>query len=91
MLAGIGVSEPGYAISPSWLNSSLPASNPSSSQLGPSLTTLSAAIDNAVTSFTVVKAQTIPFATTYIIQIDSEQMLVKAVTTSTNALTVTRA
>ena len=30
--AEIGVSEPGYAISPSWLNSSLPLTNPASTQ-----------------------------------------------------------
>ena len=35
---GIGTYEPGYAISPSWLNSSLPTSNSSSTQLGGQLT-----------------------------------------------------
>ena len=91
VLNGIGVSEPGYAISPSWLNSSLPSTTPGSSQLGSAFTTLSGAIDNAVTSFTVVKAQTVSFASTYIIQIDGEQMLVTAVNTGTNTFTVTRA
>ncbi len=32
-LEGLGTSEPGYAISPSWLNSSLPTTNPSSTQV----------------------------------------------------------
>ena len=73
-----------------WLNSSLPPSDPSSSQLGGALTTLLAPIDNAVTSFAVAKAQTIPFPNTYIIQIDNEQMLVTAVNTATNTLTVIR-
>ena len=90
VLTGIGVSEPGYAISPSWLNSSLPTTNPSSSQLGPSLTTLPTGIDNAVTSFAVARAQTIPFASTYIIQIDNEQMLVTGVNIESNILTVVR-
>jgi hypothetical protein len=87
---GIGTYEPGYAISPSWLNSSLPTSNSSSTQLGGQLTTLSAAINNMVTSFAVAKAPTIPFETEYIIQIDSEQMQVTNADTSTNILSVTR-
>jgi hypothetical protein len=84
------VSEPGFQISPSWLNSSLPSSNPSSTQLGGVLTTLTAPIDYAVTTFGVALAQTISFETNYLIQIDSEQMLVTNVNTSTNTLTVTR-
>jgi hypothetical protein len=54
------------------------------------LTTLSADIDNAVTSFTVASAPDIPFAKTYVIQIDNEQMLVITVSAETNTLTVTR-
>jgi hypothetical protein len=91
VLTGIGVIEPGYAISPSWLNSSLPSGTAGSSQLGSQLTTLPGAIDSSVASFSVAKATTIPFASTYLIQIDSEQMLVTAVDTTTNTLTVTRA
>ena len=89
VLRGLGVSQPGFDISSQWLNSSLPVSNPSSTQLRP-LTTLPASIDRVVTSFTVAAAQTIPFATSYIIQIDSEQMLVTAVITKANRLIVTR-
>jgi hypothetical protein len=87
--AGLGVSKPGYEISSQWLNSSLPAANPSSTQLKP-LTTLPAPIDGVVTSFSVATAQTIPFATSYIIQIDGEQLLVTAVNAKANRLAVTR-
>ncbi len=87
---GLGVAEPGYAISPSWLNSSLPSTTAGSSQLGGILTTLSAAIDNAVTSIPVVSTTTIPYATSYIIQIDNEQMLVNSVDSSAKTLSVTR-
>ena len=87
--AGLGVSKPGFEISPQWLNSSLPAANPSSTQLKP-LTTLPAPIDNVVTSSSVAAAQTIPFATSYIIQIDGEQLLVTAVNAKANRLAVAR-
>ncbi len=87
---GLGITEPGYALSPSWLNSSLPTSNGKSTQLGGQLTTLSTVINGTVTSISVAKAQTIPFATSYLIQVDAEQMLVTSVNTSNNTLTVTR-
>lgn len=90
VVKGLALAEPGYAISPSWLNSSLPTSNASSTQLGSPMTTLSGQIDSTVDTFAVVKAKTVSFASTYIIQIDSEQMLVTAVNTGANTLTVTR-
>lgn len=90
VLTGLGVSEPGFAISSLWLNSSLPPSNANSSQLGSSMTTLASQIDDVVGTFAVVQASTVPFASTYIIQIDNEQMLVTAVDTGVNTLTVTR-
>ena len=90
VVTGLGVIEPGYAISPLWLNTSLPTSNPQSTQLGTSLTTLSAPIDNIVTTFSVVKAPTEPYESTFLIQIDNEQMLVTGVNTGANTLTVTR-
>ena len=89
--AGIGISEPDYAISPSWLNSSLPSTTAGSTQLGPQpLTSLSASINAAATSLSVVNAPSIPFAATYVIQIGNEQMLVTAVNQSANTLIVTR-
>jgi len=90
VLNGLGIIEPGYAIAPSWLNSGIQPGQAGSSQLGGTLTTLSAAIDSSVTSVGVAKATTIPFATTYIVQVDNEQMLVTAVDTTSNTLTVTR-
>ena len=89
--AGIGIIEPGYAISPSWLNSSLPTTNSSSTPLaGSPFMTLSAAVDNVTNSIPVVQATTVPFASSFIIQIDSEQMLVTTVNMIANTLTVTR-
>jgi len=95
VIAGLGVSEPGYAISPSWLNSSLPTTNPASTQLSNlNLTTLTSAIDNTVTSLPVARAESVayvlPFATTCTVQIDSEQMLVTSTDTGSNTLTATR-
>jgi Listeria-Bacteroides repeat domain (List_Bact_rpt) len=90
VLSGTGVAQPGYQISPAWLNSSLPAGTAGSSQVGGTITTLGAGIDNVVTAIPVTKAFTIPFEATFIIQVDSEQMLVTAVDTGSNTLTVTR-
>jgi hypothetical protein len=89
VLTGLGVSEPGYAISPHWLNSSLPPGTPGSTQLG-ALTTLTSAIDAAVTAIPVANATTIPFASTYVAQIDNEQMLVSSANTAAKTLAVTR-
>ena len=50
VLEGLGIIEPGYAVSRSWLNSALPPGTPGSTQLGPVKTTLSAAIDASVTT-----------------------------------------
>jgi len=86
----LGVSQPGFAISPSWLNSSLPTGTAGSTQLGGELTVLTAAIDNMVTSLPVKDPVTIPFATTFLIQIDNEQMLVNSVDTVAKTINVTR-
>jgi hypothetical protein len=54
--------------------------------------TLSTAVDNlaTTTNISVVAATTVLYASTFIIQIDSEQMLVTSVDTTANILTVTR-
>ena len=88
---GLGVSQPGYDVSSRWLNSSLPVSDPHSTQLGGQWTTLPALIDNVVTTFSVVNALAEPYQLTFIIQIDDEQMLVTSVDATANTYTVTRA
>jgi hypothetical protein len=90
VLNGLGITEPGYAISPSWLNSSIPAGQPHSSQLGGTLSTLSAAIDATVTTLPLVKASLSPFATTFVVQVEDEQMFVSSVNTGANTFTVLR-
>ena len=87
---GLGFSEPGFAISPSWLNSSLPPGTAGSSQLGAQLTVLTVAIDSIVTSLPVKDPATVPFAKTFLIQIDNEQMLVNKVDAGAKTMTVTR-
>jgi hypothetical protein len=87
---GLGFSEPGSAISFAWLNSSLPPGTPGSSQLGGQLTVLTTAVDNTVTSLPVKDPATIPFATTFLIQIDDEQMLVNSVDAGSLTMNVTR-
>lgn len=91
VLSGLGVIEPGFAVSPSWLNSALPPGTPGSSQLGPVKATLSAAIDASVTTIPLAQALPIPpFATSWIIQVDSEQMLMTAADTGHQTVTVQR-
>ena len=91
VLEGLGVTEPGYAVSPSWLNSALPPGTPGSSQLGPVKTTLSAAIDASVTTIPLTTGLPIPpFASTWIVQVDSETMLMTAADTGNMTITVQR-
>jgi hypothetical protein len=91
VLEGLGVIEPGYAVSPSWLNSALPPGTPGSSQLGPVKTTLSAAIDASVTTIPLTTGLPIPpFASTWIVQVDSETMLMTAADTGNKTITVQR-
>ena len=87
---GLGFSQPGYEISPSWLNSSLSLGTAGSSQLGGELTVLTAAIDNAAMTLPVAAPATIPFSTTFLIQIDNEQMLVNSVDAGAKTMNVTR-
>jgi len=91
VVTGLGIEEPGYAISPSWLNSSLPTSNPSSTQLGGQLAALSGAINATATTIGVSSVPNLAFASTYIIQIDNEQMLVTSSNGGAKTLTVARA
>ena len=91
VLTGIGVSQPGFAISPSWLNSSLPPGTASSSQVeGSPMTALTAAVDSISTTLPVGDARMIPFAPNYIVQVESEQMLVTTADSGAKTLTVTR-
>jgi len=91
VLTGIGVSEPGFAISPSWLNSSLPPTDPNSAQVeGTPMTALTAAVDDALTTLVVGDARMLPFANSYIVQVESEQMLVTSADSGAKTLTVTR-
>jgi hypothetical protein len=87
---GIGTFWPGYEISPYWLNSSLPAGTPGSNQLSGQATVLTAAINNVVNTIPVQSVLSYPFETTFVIQIDSEQMLVTSTDSSTETMTVTR-
>ena len=90
VLTGLGVAEPGYAISPSWLNSSLPPTNTASTQVGGKLTTLSAAINNTTTSVSVGDAPSVPFAKTFLVQVENETMFVTNVDANSKTMTVTR-
>ena len=91
VLQGLGVIEPGYAVSPHWLNSALPPGTTGSTQLGPVKTTLSAAIDASVTTIPLATGLPIPpFATTWIVQVDSETMLMTAADTGNKTITVQR-
>jgi Listeria-Bacteroides repeat domain (List_Bact_rpt) len=91
VLEGLGVIESGYAVSPSWLNSALPPGTSGSTQLGPVKTTLPAAIDASVTTIPLATGLPIPpFASTWIVQIDSESMLMTAADTGNKTITVQR-
>jgi len=92
VITGIGTFWSGYELSAYWLNSSLPPLSPGSNQLGGPDTCLTAAIDAAVTTTTIpVKAVlSFPFETTFVIQIDSEQMLVTGSDGSAETMTVVR-
>jgi hypothetical protein len=90
VLNGLGIIEPGYAISPSWLNSSIPAGQPGSTQIGGKLSTLTAAIDATATTLPLKSAPTSPFVTTFEVQVENETMFVSSVDTSANTFTVTR-
>jgi hypothetical protein len=91
VLEGLGAIEPGFDVSPGWLNSALPPGTPGSSQLGPVKTMLSAAIDASVTAIPLTSGLPIPpFATTWIVQVDSETMLMTAADTGNKTITVQR-
>jgi hypothetical protein len=80
---------PGAQLSWKWLNSSLPPGTSGSTQLE-DWTTLTDDIDATTTSINVADAQPLPFAPTYVIEIDSEQMVVTSVDTTAKSFTVTR-
>jgi len=90
VVTGIGTYWPGYELSAYWLNSSLPPLSPGSNQLGGPDTVLTAAIDGVVTTIPVKGVLSFPFETTFVIQIDSEQLLVTGSDSSANTMTVTR-
>jgi hypothetical protein len=92
---GLQLSNPsyiGYQTSMTWLNSSLPTSNPSSTMLSGSIGQLISAITATSTSITLSGNFSVPYETTYAIQIDNEQIQVTGSTAqgSNEILTVTR-
>ena len=85
----------GYATAYTWLNSSLPTSNSSSTQLfrnGPnaSFGHLVSAIDASVTSLTTDTGFSGAYDASFLIQIENEQMLVTAQSSTYEIFTVTR-
>jgi hypothetical protein len=91
VLTGLGITEPGFEISPSWLNSSLPPTDPHSTQVESSpMTALTAAVDDTHTTLDVGNARTLAFASSYIVQVESEQMLVTDADSGAKTLTVQR-
>ena len=90
VLTGLGVSEPGFEISPRWLNSSLPAGTVGSTQIGEKLANLTASVDTATTLLQLDEFHTVPFEEAFIAQVDEEQMLVTNSDSNLKTYTVVR-
>ena len=91
VLKGLGIAEGGYDEAGYWLNSSLPPGTAGSSQLGPVKTTLAAAVDAVTTTITYADKYPIPkFGSSWIIQVENEQMLMTATDGSQKVATVQR-
>lgn len=80
----------GYATASLWLNSSLSPGTAGSTQTGGNIAKLLTAIDATTTALTVDSVPGYPFETAYIIQIDSETMLVTSTDSTNKTLAVTR-
>jgi hypothetical protein len=80
-----------FAISPAWLNSSLPPNDPASTQITlPQLTQLTANISVTDVSIPVKFAISLPFLDSFIIQIESEEMMVISLDIPNHRYNVTR-
>jgi hypothetical protein len=90
VVTGLSVAEPGFGISNNWLNSSLPLSNSNSTQLGPQLPNIAVNVDANATSILTDSDPSMPFASTFVVLVDSEQMLVSSTNATSKNMTVER-